>query len=162
LLTLTLIFPWTIYELLSNIAFNLETISPAMSRQIIEKRTSLIGLLLLLQLGVSFFAFIILIFFTHKIAGPLYKLTQFLIAKENNNSKGRLFYRKGDYFHELADQYNKTFATINEQQRKDIVYISEANSYIANLSLILPEDKKIVLSEITMNLEKIKKNYEEL
>ena len=58
--------------------------------------------------------------------------------------------------------FNKTFENIQENYRKDFVYLSEVSAYINNLSLVVPDDKKIVLSEISKKLEEIQSRFNKM
>jgi hypothetical protein len=49
------------------------------------------------------------LFYSHRIAGPLYHLKKYLKGKTEGQSKERLKFRKGDFFHELADVTNEYF-----------------------------------------------------
>lgn len=63
-----------------------------------------------LFLGISVFIFIVLsvggLILSHKVAGPLYRLTQYL--KQNSpKSAIPLKFRKGDYFPEIEEAFNE-------------------------------------------------------
>lgn len=90
----------------------------------------------------------------------MYKLQKFLRSKRDGNIDGKLFFRKGDYFQEVADDLNETFDEIEEQHNQDLKYLNEVNSYISNLGMVVPEDKKAVLNEITQNLTQIQNRFE--
>lgn len=70
-------------------------------------------------------------------------------------SHGKLYLRKGDYFHELADEMNETFSYLEERQKKDLVFLNEVNEYIKNLKMIVPENKQSVLEEISKRLSEM-------
>ena len=91
----------------------------------------------------------------------MYKLQKFLRAKRNGDDGGKLFFRKGDYFQEVADDFNEAFEEIEDQYHQDLTYLSEVNSYISNLGMVVPEDKKAVLNEITQKLTQIQNRFEE-
>jgi sensor histidine kinase YesM len=133
--------------------------NPELSSQLEEKRKSLVVILSLWQLGFTSLVFVVCIFFSHKIAGPIYKMQKFLRAIRDGLDYGTLFFRKGDYFSELADDFNETFEQIKEDYKKDFVYISEVNAYLNNLSMVVPDDKKIVLKEITQRLSEIQERF---
>ncbi len=117
--------------------------------------------LILWQVGFTSLVFIGCIFFSHKIAGPMYKLQKFLKEKIQSSEHGKLFFRKGDYFHEVADGLNDVFDTIEADHHENLVYIGEVRSYINNLAIVVPEDKKVVLNEISVKLAKIQRKFEE-
>lgn len=104
-------------------------------------------------------AFVVCIFVTHRVAGPLYKLRNFLKNIANGKKPEELFFRRGDNFPELAHDYNLAFDKIIEDYESDFEYIAEVNSYIRNLSVVIPEDKKPVLHKITEKLTQIQERY---
>lgn len=155
----SLIYPLAIYDLINQIVTSIAPKFPDAALRLSEKRNLLIGILALWQLGFTALVFIICIFFSHKIAGPLFKLTKFLQNMRNGNQAERLFFRNGDYFHEVADEFNKTFETIQENYRKDFVYLSEVHTYLNNLAMTVPDDKKVVLGEINKRLSEIQSRF---
>lgn len=157
----SLIYPLTIYDLFTSFIDSVSPTAPAAAAQLAEKRSDLIFVLALWQVGFSALVFIGCIFFSHKIAGPMFKLQKFLREKIEGSEHGKLFFRKGDYFHEIADDFNEAFETIEGDHREDLVYLSEVRSYINNLAMVVPEDKKAVLNEISTKLTKIQRKFEE-
>ena len=47
-------------------------------------------------------------FFSHRIAGPIYKLKKYLGELRSGSPAYGLGFRKGDYFPEVADEVNRT------------------------------------------------------
>lgn len=154
-----LIYPFTIYILLSAISANFALNNPEIALYYSEKRDLLILLLIGLHIGFSILTFFTCIFFSHRIAGPLYKLQKHLRAIREGLSPGKLFFRKGDYFQEVADDLNDTIEVLEDNYKKDLVYLSEVNSYINNLSLVVPDDKRVVLNEISSRLTDIQDKF---
>lgn len=126
-----------------------------------EMKDSLRMLLVLWQLIFGLVIFIVCIIFTHKIAGPLYKLKKYLTNLRNGYSEGKLFFRNGDYFQDVADEVNTTIETFQDHFKEDTVYISEAAAYLKNLRQTVPDDKKVVINEIVKRLETIEERFEE-
>ena len=56
--------------------------------------------------------------------------------------------------HEMANNHLE-----EEEHKKDLVYISEVTTYINNLSLVVPEDKRVVLNEIIVKLNEIQNRF---
>jgi signal transduction histidine kinase len=127
-----------------------------------SKRTTLIIILAMWQAGFTILVFIIGIFFTHRIAGPIYKMKKHLRLIRDGHTTDDLYFRKGDHFQELADEFNKTIHKIRDDYRNDFVYLSEVNAYINNLSLVIPDDKKPVLNEINQRLLEIQKKFDQI
>lgn len=155
----SLIYPITIFNLFTNFIGYVAKYSPGITEQLVLQKNSLITILALWQLGFTCLIFVICIFFTHKIAGPIYKIRTHLQNIREGKSLEPVFLRRGDYFHELADELNETLDTIQEEYKRDFVYLGEVSSYISNLSLAVPEDKKAVLNEITEKLGEIQERF---
>jgi hypothetical protein len=126
-----------------------------------ESRNNLLAILGVIQLVFLGFLFIFTIFLSHKIAGPMYKLTSHLEGIRKGGEVKPVFFRSGDYFHEVADEVNLTTDYFINQRQEDFEYLEEVATYIANLSLVVPEDKKPVLNEIQSNLAKIQSRNSE-
>ena len=63
-------------------------------------------LILLISLASSYFS----LFFSNKIAGPIYNMNQTLELNRNNNSQNLIQLRKEDYFLNLAEKINSLIA----------------------------------------------------
>ena len=133
--------------------------NPEIASHYSSKRDSLILFLILLHLGFTCLSFFICVFFSHKIAGPLYKLQKHLRLLRNGENPGKLFFRKGDYFLDLADDVNQTIENLEDGYKNDLVYLSEVTSYINNLSLVVPDDKRVVLNEISSRLSSMQERF---
>ncbi len=97
---------------------------------------------------------------SHRVAGPIYRLNQHLKSIADDPKKLRtISFRKGDYFQDVADDLNNTIGHIEDSYKNDLVYLSEVNSYINNLSLVVPDDKRVVLNEISSRLSEIQKRF---
>jgi methyl-accepting chemotaxis protein len=49
----------------------------------------------------------IIIYISHKIAGPLYRLKQYMEKVENGDFSAELKFRKHDSIHDIADSFNR-------------------------------------------------------
>lgn len=154
------IYPWTISDLLSSFSAFLGKTNPDAAKSIADKKTELVSVLILWQIGINGFIFLYMIRVTHKIAGPMYKLQNYLEGIRDGNPVTKLFFRKGDAFQEVADTVNEAIDAIQEERKQDFMYLSEVNSYLKNLEVVLPEDKKVVLKEINTKLSEIQNRFE--
>lgn len=72
-----------------------------------DKTLFVFGISLILNF---FFAFIIGLVLSHRIAGPLVKLRKHLVKIADPNEKDHpVYFRDGDFFKEIADAYNLRF-----------------------------------------------------
>lgn len=155
----SLFYPFTIYELVEKYINVIASTNPEKVLELRNYKQALMITLALWQLGFSVLVFIICILFTHKIAGPVYKLKKYLSSIREGLSEGKLYFRQGDYFRDLEEDVNSTFETIKENYKKDVVYLSEVNSYLKNLTHVIPEDKKAVIEQININLDEIQERF---
>jgi sensor histidine kinase YesM len=133
--------------------------NPEIASHYSEKRDALVLFLVLLHLGITCLTFFICVFFSHKIAGPLYTLQNHLKQIKAGKNPVKLTFRKGDYFQELAEDVNQTFDFLEDNYKNDLVYLSEVTSYINNLSLVVPDDKRVVLNEISSRLSSMQERF---
>lgn len=152
----SLIYPITIYDIYAKVISQ----QPGQAAELTQNRQDLLLLLLALQTAFIGVVFVVCIFLSHKIAGPLYKLKSYLIDIRNGKDIAPLYFRKGDNFHDVAAEVTETMEYLNAQRAEDFEYLDEVSSYIANLSLVVPEDKKPVLNEIQRKLSEIQNRYQ--
>lgn len=155
----SIIYPFTIYDIMENFISFIPERTPEIEHELKEKQKSLLLILSIWQIGFTTLVFIGCIFFSHKIAGPMYKLQKFLANIRDEQTRDKLYFRNGDYFHEIADDLNETFDQIEEDHKSDFVYISEVSAYLKNLEMVVPEDKKVVLEEISIRLKQIQERF---
>lgn len=147
----SLIYPFILLKLMDEFIIKQGGINP----EIFESRQSLILLLIGWQIGYTITMFIICIFFSHKVAGPLYKLNLYLRKIANNEQVDIIRFRKNDYFPELADSYNAAIKTLFAIREHEFGELRKIKDYLNNISMIVPDDKKIVIKEINHKLDEI-------
>lgn len=155
----SIIYPWTIFDLIGTFTDFLSVRFPQEAKGLDNKKLELIIFLSLWQIGFLGLIFLTCIFITHKIAGPLFKLKKFLKEITQGSEINELYFRKGDYFHDVAQSVNDTFKYLQNKRDEDFVSLSEIKSYISNLSAVLPEDKKVILLEINKKINEIETRY---
>lgn len=112
-----------------------------------------------IQLFIVILVFIVFIFFTHRIAGPMHKLKMHLSKIRQGEAITPLTFRSGDHFHDVAEEVTLFLETLSYNQENDFMYLEEISSYIENLTPVVPDDKKPVLNEISRRLLEIKSRY---
>jgi hypothetical protein len=151
----TAIYPVIIYDFFNLIASNV----PKLSNSILASQKELILYLVFVQAVITLLVFFIFIFFTHKIAGPLYKLKNHLAEITEGKPITPLQFRKGDYFHDVAQEVSLFLEAVSSKQERDFKDLEDISLYIENLAPVVPDDKKPVLSEISRRLIEIKSRY---
>ena len=116
--------------------------------------------LIFIQFLFSIIVLILFVFFTHKIAGPLYKLKMHLQHIREGEEIRPLTFRDGDYFHDVAEEVSEFLESVALNQESDFKFIEEVRIYLDNLSGIIPEDKKPIFNEISNKLAQIQARYQ--
>lgn len=147
----SLIFPATIWDLFDKFI----EFQPENALKYSDTRTKLLSILLFVELGIVGIVFVLSIFLTHKVAGPIYKLSNYLYEVRNGGANYPLTFRDGDYFHDLAEEVNLTLEYLRNKDEDEIDYLEEVSAYIENISLVVPQDKKPVLDEIRLKIDEI-------
>lgn len=151
----TLIYPVIIYDFFKMMV----SLLPNVPDKLIAARNELITYLVFIQVVVTLLTFVVFIFITHKIAGPLYKLKNHLAAIREGKEITPLTFRNGDHFQDVAEEVTLFLETVQENQESDFEYLDEVSLYIENLATVVPDDKKPVLNEISRRLLYIKSRY---
>ncbi len=154
-----LIYPITINSIYDVLITKFLLSNPEIAAHYKIQKSDVLMYLMLMHVGFTLVTFCACIFFSHKIAGPMYKMQKYLQELRDGNLQDKLYFRKGDYFPEIANEVNLTLEHIEENYKKDLVYLSAENSYISNLSIVVPDDKKIVLNEISAKLTEIQDRF---
>jgi hypothetical protein len=153
----SLIYPVFILDFLTELTLRY----PEISSNLQLAQSDLFIFLGILQFFFISMVFIMFIFLTHKIAGPMHKLINHLADIRQGKPISPLTFRNGDHFHEVADEVTLFLDTLVENQESDFQFLDEVSYYIDNLSTVVPEDKKPILEEISRRLNHIKNRYRE-
>ena len=155
----SLIYPLAIYDLFNNF---LEAArgSMAITERVSEQRKSLFYLLAIWQLGFVSFVFIACILFSHKIAGPMYKLKKYLADFRDGIADYRLSFRRGDHFKDIAEDINLTLETLIKQREHDFESLERVLKITEELERELTDKKiKDQIFEVKHQLSLILKRY---
>lgn len=117
-------------------------------------------LLFMIIIAVLCLTFVAGIIISHKIAGPMYKMTMFLQKIREGGVIHELTFRDGDQFEEVAEELNETLEYLTSRDEDELEYLTEVATYIENIALVVPEDKKPVLEEIQRKIEDFKRLHQ--
>ncbi len=123
---------------------------------LLEKaRQEIFIFLIVMEVALIGLAFLISLFMSHKVAGPIYKMRKFFLEARNGNLEQSLFLRKNDYFTEMVPAYNEMMSAIRMQiSHKQ----NKMDAAIQKLELLLPTahpEQKNRLQEILTSLKEI-------
>ncbi len=155
----SVIYPVTIYQLMEKFISFAMANQPAASLVLAEQKKSLFIILSLWQIGFIGLVFIIFIFFTHNVDGPIYKIKMFINSFRTHHTVGKLVFRKHDYFNDVADEFNKMIEYIQDTHKRDFLFIEEVNGYLKNISHDVDESKQEKINKITDRLDEVLNRY---
>lgn len=153
----SLIYPLILVDFLTEIMQRF----PSLQDNMKLARNDLISFLAVIQLMYISMVFIMFIFLTHKIAGPMHKLKNHLANIRQGNPITPLSFRNGDHFHDVAEEVSLFLESVVHNQETDFGYLDEVAVYIENLVPVVPDDKKPILNEISRRLQDIKSRYKD-
>lgn len=119
LFALSLAYPLMVYQLFEVFVgyAALDPNGPALA-MLEEARQQMIWMLVAIQLTFLLITFMITVFLSHRIAGPIYKLGKFMREGATGRLQPGLRFRKADHFQELAQDYNQMAAAISENLQR--------------------------------------------
>ena len=131
-LALSFIYPIIIDSLFGYLVHFLPSSAPL--DVIRDMQRSLFWTLVLLQAIFLGLTFLISIFMSHRIAGPIYKLSKWFDEAKKGNLKDDLFFRKKDHFKEIAEDYNEMIRGVKGILDQKTTAISSAVSELEPLA----------------------------
>ena len=144
----TVVYPIGIWQLFCLFTQAVSEYDPAKMQVLEEQKIEIFTLLSLWVLGTLSLAFVVCIFISHKIAGPLHKLKEYLKDLPNQKIVPKLVFRQGDYFSEIADIWNKSFGEIQNNT-------CNLNGVVDEVIVQLEEIKAKSGNEITGQLQSV-------
>ena len=154
-----LAYPVIIYQYIEYLIDFINKTSAFKDFNLEVERRQVITMLLVSHVVYAALIGILCIFFSHKIAGPLYKLKKFLGEIRQGNPIGEVHFRKGDYFQEIADEVNQTITHIMKDTPNNL--LAQINVINQNISkLESSSENSNSLNEIKEHLSTIKQKLE--
>ncbi len=71
------------------------------------------------------FSFVAVIFYSHKIAGPLYRLKKYMEIVSDGDFNVRVSFRRGDKIRDVAEAFNSMVEKLQERQRRALSIVEE-------------------------------------
>ncbi len=118
---LSMVYPIVIYNIFEFFLNNMQpgatapTLTPERIKDVQNQIVWVLGALQILFMVITF---IISIFLSHRIAGPLYKLRRAMDDVSKGNLDQRITFRKNDHFTELQDSFNDMVQTLGVRRSK--------------------------------------------
>lgn len=127
LFALSLVYPLIIdhlFEILMIVASKVPD-APA-AKNVESTKTYVVVLLVILQLLFVGITFLISLFVSHRIAGPLFKLKKFFAEASQGHLSQNLKFREKDHFQDVADEYNSMMGALRRQRDSAVARIEQA------------------------------------
>ena len=154
----SLIYPLVIYEIYNNLVNQIT--DPQITEKLLSLRVDIIKGLVLFQIVFMILVFVISIFQSHKIAGPLHRLKDHFNRIKENQLTNQLSFRKGDHFQDIAEHYNAAIDSINRSVVKKTQGIENLIKDISSkLNKENNKDKISVYENILERISEIQNNY---
>lgn len=154
-LTGSLIYAYVVFDFIGDMGDQYSLTKLGVS----EAAKSFLMFLIPFQFLLTAFVILLCIFLTHKVAGPLYKLKNHLLHIREGDPVTPLEFRGGDNFTDVAEEVSLFLEWVVLNQEADFKYVQEVSAYVDNLALVIPDDKKPVLNEISRRLKDISSRY---
>lgn len=123
---LSFIYPTLIYELYDSFTRYLaRDPNGPMTSLLKENRENMIFWLVTMQVFFLSLTFFISVFLSHRIAGPLYKLSKAL-NDLRNGKLNKIYFRKFDHFKELAEEYNYAVESVRDSVSAAELHLEKA------------------------------------
>lgn len=155
IIVLSFLIPYIINDALCTVIDLTQANMPLITPKLLKLKTSYLSVIYVLQACFSIFTFLLCLLLSHAVAGPLFKFRKYLTNIREGHQSGILFFRKNDYFQEIAVEVTQTFDYLNEKNEKDLEKIRKAqlliNSFLDKASV----DKKHLLEEASLELQLI-------
>ncbi len=147
-LVLSVIYPILVYQIFERfIEYIVPTNHPALMTAIEAEKNKIIILLTLLHTMLMGVVFLLSVFLSHRIAGPIYKLKLFIQAALQGNFRTDLTFRKSDHFKELGEEFNMLMKKIDDDTNRTHVIIKDSIHKLETLSLDLKGEHKKQIEE---------------
>ena len=151
----SILYPYSIIQMVDSFI----QAHPESLPQLEERRNDILIYLGLYHLVFNAIVFFFLLRMTHKVAGPVYKLTNLFRNFRDGQRPAKVDFRSGDYFHDLAFETTKLFEYLDENRKIEMSTLEDISNNIKNLAMSVPEDKRPLLLEINKKLSEMKERF---
>lgn len=118
-------------------------------------RKSVVTLLIVTEGVFLMLTFLLSVFMSHRIAGPLYKLRKNMDEFSKGNFDRKLAFRKKDYFPELAADFNQMVRNVREREIRENEVLTAAATHIESAMKSASETTKNELETALISIRKL-------
>ena len=157
LFALSFIYPLIVFNLFDYfIAYAAKDPNGPAIEQLNRTRDEILVLLMALQVVFVGVTFLISIFMSHRIAGPLFKLKKFFAMAGQGNIKDVLAFREKDHFQDIATDYNAMMQGIRGIIGQNTEEISAAIHQIERAKDTGTSESRLQLEAAITSLKKVR------
>ena len=153
------IFPLFAYSVLTSMSSHTLFRDNTVALQTIrEARYDLIIFFVALIIVLMVTSFVLAIFHSHKIAGPLYKLRMAMISMQQGVLDQHIKFREKDNFQEMADGFNAMTDAIFIRRRKDFERVNSVIPKLERLQSTLTGAEQAAVTEVLHALQDLSRD----
>lgn len=116
--TLAIIYPLIVYTVFNSLASSVKDLQiEEVALMILEQNQIIFTKTILIYFAFSFLTFLLSLYVSHKIAGPLFKLNSSMNDFSKTQKFKKIYFRKTDFFKELASSYNELMESIHQKDQ---------------------------------------------
>lgn len=123
-----------------------------------QARANLLYLFIILGTVIAICSFLLALFHSHRIAGPLYKLRLSMIAMQQGVLDQHIRFRTKDNFGELADGFNSMTDAIFVRRRKDFEKVQSVIPKLERLNNNLDGEDHATVAEVLNALRELNRD----
>ncbi len=118
-------------------------------------RRAVVGLLIVTEIVFIVLTFMLSLFMSHRIAGPVYKLRKTMDEFSKGSFDRKLFFRRKDYFPELADDFNLMVGNLRQREMHENEILATAATRIESAMKSSSESVKGELETALISIRKL-------
>jgi methyl-accepting chemotaxis protein len=118
-------------------------------------RKAVVSLLAVTEVVFLLLTFILSLFMSHRIAGPIFKLRKTFDDFSKGAFDRKLYFRKKDYFPELADDFNQMVRNVREREIRENEILATAASRIESVMKSASDEAKAELETALISIRKL-------
>lgn len=134
---------------------NLIVNNPIAQNALNDARNEFIILMIILEVCFIMMTFVLSLYHSHKIAGPIYKLQISMQALKQGVLDRHIKFRAKDNFPELAEEFNQMSDAVFARRRKDLETVNQVLPQIEKLHTKLSGEEKNVAGEVLRSLQEL-------
>jgi len=147
------VFVYTLFESMEN--HSLFAKSTAALQALQEARSDMLVFFIVMMIVTVLASFLLALFHSHRIAGPLYKLRMSMVSMQQGVLNQHIKFRNKDNFPELADGFNAMTDSIFIRRRRDFERVNSVIPKLERLQASLSGESQASVTEVLNALQEL-------